>query len=301
MSWRAQPATVRWIATLTALHLGAGAVAVAVWVATGSLFWILSYLRYAGAAFVVGLALAEAVLSVRAFLGFSRGDALRPAWLLISIAASARLAGFVLAEIFSAGPGLTSPRFIAQPAPWLPLSTTHRAGLALAGPVALLLLSPALALVGRAYDRHGLSGELRVMDWLALGVASFLMVNDTWDGIRWTLAREAPLDLYRALGFVVDPLLLVLLFQALTLRRAAQTMAGGLIGRCWSAYSAAVFLTVLGCLGQWAVNYGYLPRPVAVPTWFVWFLVSAAFAMGPAYQLEALDRVRRGLLPSGWS
>ena len=301
MTWQTQPATVRGIATVTVAHLAAGALALAIWVVAGDRTWILGYLRYAGAAFVVSFALVETILSARAFRAFMAGDELRPAWLLITVAASARFSGFVLAEIFSPGPGLSGPRFIAQPAPWIPMSATHRAGLALAGPVALLLLSPALALVGRAYDRHGLSGELRASDWLALGVASFLMVNDTWDGIRWSLAREAPLDPYRALGFVVDPLLLVLLFQALTLRRAAQTMAGGLIGRCWSAYSAAVFLTVIGCLGQWAVNYGYLPRPVMVPTWYVWFLVSAAFAMGPAYQLEALQRVRRGLLPSSWT
>ncbi|MGC8792101.1 MAG: hypothetical protein ACP5U2_01760 [Bryobacteraceae bacterium] len=285
------------MAAATALHLLAGFAALAAWLATGSAAWIQNYLRYAGAAFVVGFASLELYFSLSATLAFRRGDALRPAWLLISLAAAARLAGFVLSEILSSGPGLRGPRFIAQPAPWLPLSQTHRAGLALAGPVALLLLSPALALVGRAYDRHGLSGELCPSEWLALGVASFLIVNDTWDGVRWSLAHEQPLDVYRALGFVVDPLLLVLLFQALTLRRAAQTMAGGLIGRCWTAYSLAIFFTVLGCLGQWAVNYGYVPQALVVPTWYVWFLVSAALATGPAYQREALRRLRRGLLP----
>lgn len=297
MSLRSEPATVRWIVRVTGLHLLAGFLALVAWLVSGEAAWIRSYLRYAGGAFVTGFALLEFVLALRALHAFSRGDALRPAWFLINVAAAARLLGFILAEIFSPGPGLEGPRFIAQPAPWIPLAPQHRAGLALAGPVALLLLSPALALVARAYDRHGLSGELRTHDWLALGVASFLMVSDTWDGIRWSLAHEAPLDLYRALGFVVEPLLLVLLFQALTLRRAAVTMAGGLIGRCWSAYSAAVFLTVVGCLGQWAVNYGYLPKPVLIPVWYVWFLVSAAFAAGPAYQVEALRRVQRGLLP----
>ncbi len=297
MSLRSEPGSVRWIAAATSVHLVLGFAALALWLGTGEASWIRGYLRFAGALFVVGSALVELIFTWLAFRAFAPGDELRPAWLLISVAAAARLLGFILAEIFSPGPGLEGPRFIAQPAPWLPLAPQHRAGLALAGPVALMLLSPALAVVGRAYDRHGLSGELRTRDWLALGLASFLMVSDTWDGIRWSLAHEVPLDLYRALGFVVEPLLLVLLFQALTLRRAAATMAGGLIGRCWSAYSAAVFLTVVGCLGQWAVNYGHLPRPVLIPVWYVWFLVSAAFAAGPAYQVEALRRVQRGLLP----
>ncbi len=297
MSAPSEPAIVRRIVLVTRIHLLFGFAALILWLTSGEPVWIRAYLRYAGGAFVVGFALVEWLLTWRAFRAFAPGDVLRPAWLLISLAAAARLAGFVLSEIFSPGPGLQGPRFIAQPAPAIPLAPQHRAGLALAGPVALLLLSPALALVGRAYDRHGLSGELRARDWLALGVASFLMVADTWDGIRWSLAHEVPLDAYRALGFVVEPLLLVLLFQALTLRRAALTMAGGLIGRCWAAYSVAVFLTVVGCLGQWAVNYGYLPRPVLIPVWYVWFLVSAAFAAGPAYQLEALRRVQRGLLP----
>lgn len=297
MTLRGEPAGVRWIARVTGIHLLLGLLALVLWLGSGEAIWIRGYLRYAGALFVVGFALAELLLTWRVLRAFGPGDALRPAWLLISVAAAARFVGFVLAEIFSPGPGLEGPRFIAQPGPWLPLAPQHRAGLALAGPVALLLLSPALALVGRAYDRHGLHGELRARDWLALGVASFLMVSDTWDGIRWSLAHEAPLDLYRALGFLVEPLLLVLLFQALALRRAALSMAGGLIGRCWAAYSAAVFLTVLGCLGQWAVNYGHVPRPVLIPVWYVWFLVSAAFAAGPAYQVEALRRVQRGLLP----
>ncbi|MCS7316009.1 MAG: hypothetical protein RMI94_09580 [Bryobacterales bacterium] len=297
MFLRGEPDSIRRIGWAAGLHLLLGLLALLLWSGTGEAAWIRGYLRYAGGAFVTAFALVEFVLALRAFRAFSRGDALRPAWLLISAAAAARLLGFTLSEVFSPGPGLQGPRFIAQPAPWLPLAPQHRIGLALAGPVALLLLSPALALVGRAYDRHGLSGELRPLDWLALGLASFLMVSDTWDGIRWSLAHEVPLDLYRGLGFLVEPLLLVLLFQALTLRRAALTMAGGLIGRCWSAYSAAVLLTVVGCLGQWSVNYGYVPRAVLVPVWYVWFLVSAAFAAGPAYQVEALRRAQRGLLP----
>ncbi len=287
------------MAGAAAANLALGVAALAAAAFSGRAAWIEGYFRYAGTAFLIVYAALELILSRRAFRLFSPGDALRPAWLLISLAAAARLGGFILSELLAWESPLRPAPFLAHPGPPGTLSELRRAGLALGGPGALLLLSPALALVGRAYDRHGLSGELKAADWLLLGAASFLMVNDTWDSVRWSLAHEAALDFYRALGFLVDPLLLVLLFQALTLRRAALNMAGGLIGRCWGCYSIAVFLTLLANVGQWAAIYGYLPRVAQAPTWYAWFLVSTAFASGPAYQAEAIRRARRGLLNSG--
>ncbi len=73
-------------------------------------------------------------------------------------------------------------------------------------------------------------------------------------------------------------------------------MGWGLIPRCWLAFTAAIFLTSLGDMGLWAVTEGYLPPAPVALSWHIWFVAAACFALGPAYQLQAIVQATRGFV-----
>src|SRR5207237_7601 len=78
--------------------------------------------------------------------------------------------------------------------------------------------------------------------------------------------------------------------EALLLFRSVRRMGGGWIGKCYAAFSAGVFLILLGDAAIWATAWGYLPWPWSALTWFVWIPAAGAFALGPAYPLEAMQQ-----------
>jgi hypothetical protein len=86
----------------------------------------------------------------------------------------------------------------------------------------------------------------------------------------------------------VDPLLVLLVAEALLLNRSAREMGAGWVSRCWRSYSIGVFLVLLGDLGLWLTAYGYLPWPWNSVVWYIWLPASCAFALAPAYQLETI-------------
>ena len=93
-------------------------------------------------------------------------------------------------------------------------------------------------------------------------------------------------------GWPVDPLLLVLLGEAMLLNRSVKHMGEGWIGRCWSAFSIGIFLVSLGDVAIWAASWGFLPWPWSGLQWYVWIPAAGAFAVAPAYQLEAIYHAR---------
>ena len=100
--------------------------------------------------------------------------------------------------------------------------------------------------------------------------------------------------LISVVSWTSDPLLCILLFQAILIRRSTATMGLGLISRCWLCFTAAIFLTSLGDIGLWAWSKGFLSHGFEAISWHIWFLAAAAYAMGPAYQLQAMRRAVAG-------
>ena len=87
----------------------------------------------------------------------------------------------------------------------------------------------------------------------------------------------------------------ILLFTAIFIKRYVIHVGGGLIARCWKAYVHASLLTLLGAVSIWATIHGYISWPWSSLEWYVWFAVSAAFTLGPVYQIQAVDRIRSAL------
>ena len=103
------------------------------------------------------------------------------------------------------------------------------------------------------------------------------------------------MTLTAVLNWITDPLLSCLLVEAVLVRRAVVGMGWGLISKSWGAYTAAIFLTSLAHMLMWADSYGYIRWQVGAIAWYLWFVVTAAYALGPAYQLQASVRAKQQL------
>jgi hypothetical protein len=91
-----------------------------------------------------------------------------------------------------------------------------------------------------------------------------------------------------------DPAVLVLLAEAMLLRRSVHQMGAGWISQYWTDFSVGVFLTALGDVGLSAELYGYLRYPWNEPV-FVWLPAAACFTVQPRRQRRsAVVAIRSG-------
>ena len=270
-------ALARAILAVTACYLALGLVCLAAWRVTGKIAWIDVFFKYPAAILMVILATTELLVSQRVASEFDRRQPLRRAWRLIGLSAGFNLASAVLVQIL---------------ATWNPaVSAARQLGLLLGGPCRFAAMSAGLLWTLKAYRRSGLLARLRPGDWAVLalmGCYVFLEFRDVvlaWGhGMRPTI--------WMVLGWPTDPLLWILLAQALRLYRSALEMGSGLVGRCWSSFSIGVFLVTVGDVTMWATNMGYLSWEWRVVEWYIWLPAAAAFALAPLYQLHAIALAR---------
>ncbi len=248
------------------------------------------YFDYLSTPFLVLCALTEMVLSQRAAQLFAPGEPLRSAWRAIRIAAAFHAIGLVMWHMLGAN------------RPWNPLTYSaslwnegvarqlQDAGYVFSGPLRMAVLAVGLGLALRAINR---STRLRVTAsaYALLVPVALFACYQTFLFVQQTLAAQ-PRNWARLFDGANEPLLAALLFEALLIYRALSEMGGGLIARCWGAFAAGIVLTCLGTVGEWATNYNYLPWPYSSIVWYVWIPAAAAYALAPAYQLEAAWALR---------
>ena len=199
-------ALARAILAVTACYLALGLVCLAAWRVTGKIAWIDVFFKYPAAILMVILATTELLVSQRVASEFDRRQPLRRAWRLIGLSAGFNLASAVLVQIL---------------ATWNPaVSAARQLGLLLGGPCRFSAMSAGLLWTLKAYRRSGLLARLRPGDWAVLalmGCYVFLEFRDVvlaWGhGMRPTV--------WMVLGWPTDPLLWILLAQALRLYRSA--------------------------------------------------------------------------------
>jgi len=277
----------------TAALLAAGVAAGAAWSITGDQVWLRSFFSYPGALFFICCSALQVWLSFRCWRQFSSGDLLRPAWLLIAISAAAQLAGGLLNQIFGLDSRLNPLTLLPASRAHALISASGRLG-QLFGPFYMAFLAGGLLYVLKACRRNGILGRLQTIDLALLGCVVIYTANYFATVVFAPEHGGRPVAPATIISWASDPLLCVLLFQAILIRRSAANMGLGLISRCWLSFTVAIFLTSVGDIGLWAWSRGYLPQVLVLASWYVWFLPSAAFALGPAYQLLAILRATRG-------
>jgi hypothetical protein len=262
----------------------AGAAALVACVASGHFGWVSAFFRFPGALLLVGLNVAALGLALRARAQFAGGEPMRLAWSVFALAAGCRLAGGLLLEM----PGQAV--FLESGAGGQALGAApalYFLALAVGGPLHVALLGAALATALGAYKRLGMFPRLRVGDWVLLGLACALC---GWVLRSMHAAAHAPgpVTLVDAMNWANDPLLGVVLAEAVLIRRSVLNMGSGLIARCWGAFAGAVLFTGLSYVALW-MN-GNPVVGLSATAWYLASIAALAFALAPAYQLEAIRR-----------
>jgi hypothetical protein len=308
------------------------------WLATGRQAWLEAF-RLLNGSFLISCAAIGLWQAVLARRFFASTDPLRLVWTLLLCAAGVRLAGHVLTNVL-AWPSPQAAHGVAQ------------LGRVVSGPVFMTLVALALAGVVRVYQRRGLLVRLEWIDLALIGGVGLFALRFLYDLAQWrasasvaataatatavaatasaasgTTAAAAgtasvmSLTLLDAISWTSDPLLAILLLEAILIRRAAVRMGAGYlsmllgailirrdaaqlgagdVSRCWSAFAAGIFLTSLGDAGIWAVAHGYAAWPWTSAFWYVWPLADIAFAAAPAWQVVACRSAQRyETLPAG--
>jgi hypothetical protein len=279
---------------LTAAHMAVCALIFAQWRATDSDLFIEMFFNYQGSLFFVLCAAAETWLAWCALQQFSQGEPLKNAWLLIALASGYRLIGYIFSKILIGDTYLNPIYWLFGSQDQSFYSMLKNFGLFISGPLNMIVLAWGLFLMLRALRRLGFLFRLRTLDYLLISAVAAFTIRQIYEIIVWIQTPHATYDMAKALMWSSDPLLSILILEAIIIRRSAVETGYGLLAKSWTAFAVGIFLTSLGDIGLWATtNHYYIPWPYSSFTWCIWFLASAAYALGPAYQVEAYRRAFR--------
>lgn len=281
------PRFVRWIWRVCAVHYAIGMAAYLHFLVTGSYGFLNWYFLILGTLFFLLTTAAEFYLAFECRAGFEADEPMRMAWTFIALSSLARFAGAALISLDHwrgvSLPGSGSsvlavvlPRGLAQ------------AGEVIGGPLAMLLLVVALSRVLTIQEKFGVLRGLSRTDLLLICLIVAFTLSEVANIVRYLGPNFEPPSLTKAILWLSDPLLSLLLIQAVLIRRSVNRIGLGLVSQCWGMYVIAIMTTLAGDASIWATGEGLLSEPLIALTWYIWFFAAAAFASAPAYQLAAM-------------
>ncbi len=266
--------------TATLLMISFAVVALCAWQATGNSEWIRLYYNYPASGALIALYALEVSLGIVALRQFSRGEPLRRAWVFIVVAAGCHFVGSVFRHLLG-----TNATF--NPLSMMGLDSGSHVfssiGSWLSGPAHMGLLATGILIVLHAANRHGFLARLTSLDMWTMGA---ICVLAGWHLINRVVAGGSA-GLAFALECIQVVLVLVLLAEAILLRRAVLNMRWGIAARCWGAFSAAIYLTCIANVTLSGADASRVPWPLAGAVWCLWLVAAGAYALAPAYQIHA--------------
>ena len=270
----------------TSLHLIIGLVTHVLWLGWGNQTLFRYYFGYQEPLFFLLCALLEFWLASRAWKQFSPGQSLRWAWLLITISALCHVIGSILTQILCADSYINPLYFLNRHGSKTVRAALLALGSFVGGPVQMMALGGGLFLAVRLCQKLGPSRQ-KVIDWVILGVVVAYTLRVAYVVFQTRAGSTAAPDVVEMMNWANDPFLCVLLFFAFFLRRSVAQMGWGYVSKCWGAYVAAILGTSIASMVIWATNFGIIPYPESAVLWYLWPIIFAAYALGPAYQVEA--------------
>jgi len=291
------PRAILWIWRMCAIHFVIGSVAYLHFLATGSYRYLTLYFLVFGTPFLLLTAAAEFYFAFECRSGFDPDEPLRMTWTFIALAALARFSAAALIFLDHWQP--SSFRGNSSLVRGMVLSKSlAEIGEVIGGPLAMIFLLIALSRVLSVQRRFGVLRGLSRIDVLMMGVIVALMIGESMRIAHYLGPSYARPSLAQAVLWFSDPLLGLLLIQAVLIRRSVNRIGVGLVSQCWGLYVIAILATLAGDASIWATGEGLLTEPLVALTWYIWFFVAAAFASAPAYQLAAmkLPVLRKGKL-----
>jgi len=279
------PRLVRLIWLLLALHLALGMIAYGHFLVTGRYVVLGWYFSTLGPLFFLVMTVTEFCVAIICRSWFDSDEPMRLAWGMIACAALARLAGVLLRAVSD---GHVPWGY------WHPLSLTagglfvslSQFGLVVGGPLSMAFLAVGLGRVLAIQRKFHLLSSLTRSDQLLLFLVVAFSISQVF--IDLPLLRNHP-SMGTILLWLSDPLLSLLLIEAILVRRSVLRMGRGLVAKCWGMFVLAIVVTSTGDAAIWAGNHNLLSESVTALSWYVWFIATAAFASAPAYQLAAIS------------
>jgi hypothetical protein len=278
------PRFVQWIWRVCAIQLALGLAAYVHFLLTGSYFYLHGYFWVFGTLFFLLTTAAECVLAFQCRVGFDSDEPMHMAWSMIALAAAARFVGSVMIAAKN-----WHLNWIAGGTPGTGLVLLEgfgRAGAVVGGPLSMVFLAVGLARVLMVQRKFGVLGGLKWLDKLLLAIIVAFSLSQIGAALPLVRTHPSPVTM---LLWTSDPLLALLLVEAVLVRRSVLRVGDGLLARCWGMYVIAIVATSAGDAGIWAASSGWLSGSLMPLTWYIWFIAAAAFASAPAYQLAAMS------------
>lgn len=264
------PEPVRTLRTALGIHLAIGLAGYAHFLLTGSYSALDWYFKHPGTVFLVGMAAAGSVTSWMARSQFERNEPMHAVWTLIFLAAVFRMCGSILAEV--------AGRYS---------EAAHSAGLVIGSPVAMITLACGLARAIGLQRRFHLLGRPHPWDILLISAISCVTIRQVIEIGSLLVVHHFRPGAAQALLWLSDPLLTLLLIQAVLIRRSVLNMGHGLVAKCWGTIALAIAFTSAGDAALWITGLGIVPEWLVPLGWYLWFPAAALFAEAPGYQLAA--------------
>jgi hypothetical protein len=277
-----------WI--LLAFHLTLGMAAYAHFLVTGRYTVLGWYFSTLGTLFFLLMTAIECCLAVICRSWFDADEPMRLAWGMIACAALARLAGVLLRAISDGHlpwgywhqfGGFSEGMF----------TNLSQMGLVVGGPLSMAFLAVGLGRVLGIQRKFHLVGSLTRGDKALLILVVAFSVSQL--SINLPLLGGHP-SLGTRLLWLSDPLLSLLLIEAILVRRSVIRMGQGLVAKCWGMFVLAIVVTSAGDATIWAGSHNLLSESMTALSWYIWFVAATAFASAPAYQLAAISLTREG-------
>jgi hypothetical protein len=283
-------AAPRWIVACLGAYTIVNLLALYLWSTASQIFSLQGHSDSTSALPVTAMAGVNLWLCLTVMRSFPRGTPLRPAWMLIALAAAAQAVSGVTAQLLGSD-------WVLNPLLWTghvqPGLTGHirLSALIAGGPIRLALLAAALPAVLRILRRFGFWARPSATDWAVCGIVClFTLCRFAEAGAASLAGRPIGMEDWSALAGL--PFLCVLFLEAMLLRQSVVGMGTGPISKCWAAFVWGIFLTGLAELALWLIPH-YSRAPLAIVESLAQFLMAAVFALAPAYQLAAQQRAAK--------
>ncbi len=286
----------RWIVMFLGAYLVVDLLVFYLWSAAGQVFSIQGTTDSTSALSVTGMAAVDLWLCLVVLRSFPAGAPLRPAWMLFTLAAAARAASGVLAQLLGTN-WLLNPLVWAGHARSGLIEQIRHCALIAGGPVRLALLAAAMLAVLRIMRRFGFWVRPSATDWAMSGIVGLFTLCRFGEAGAASLAGR-PIGLENWISLAGLPILCVLFLEAMLLRQSVIRMGNGLLTRGWVALVCGILLTGAGEVALWVIPHYSQTLPLAMFGALIQLPIAAAFALVPAYQVAAQ---RRAIKPASSS
>ncbi len=287
------PRNVRWLWGALGCLLALGLPAYGHFILTGSYDLLVPFFRHVGAAFLVLMATAETFFAGQARRQFTATEPMHATWTMVLLGAFCQLIGAALVQVLSMDIAW-NPLVLLKGFDLDQSRVLRGIGLVVVGPAAMAFLALGLRRVIVLQRRLGISSSLTGWDRVFIAAVVVFTAHQIFEmGVMLRYNSKAA-NLTQVLLWFSDPLLALLLIQAVSIRRWVLHLGDGLVSRCWGMMALGVAFTSAGDAVLWAESYGWVPAVLSPIGWFVWFFAATAYACAPCYQVEASRQAHEG-------